>query len=158
MSLIKLTAISSPEVNGGKPTEVYVDANAVILITRGWERPAMHKRYDAHWRAMEGLYDEIERVNNEAKQALPTITPETEKEAQALNRAVRLREAAASLQTAYGMVRQATQGPLYYPAVECTVLSLSCGTALEHGVMLSRVFVTETPEQIAELVERHKRA
>jgi hypothetical protein len=38
--------------------------------------------------------------------------------------------------------------------VECTEVQLACGTALEHGVMLTRVWVTETPEDVFEKIRR----
>lgn len=82
-----------------------------------------------------------------------TMTASTEAEAKQADRWLVAKEAAASLQAAYHMVSHAMRGPAYHPAIDCTVVQLACGTALEHGVMLARVFVTETPEEVVQMME-----
>lgn len=42
----------------------------------------------------------------------------------------------------------------YHPRLACTEVQLACGTALEHGVMLTRIMVTETPDEVATIIRR----
>jgi hypothetical protein len=151
--LIKLTGIGHPDFEDGKPQPTYIEASCVITIERGSTAQAKHMAVENHRQALQCLWNECERVSAEVNNMAPkTMTPENEQEAAKINKWFNAKQAADALNAACGLVARARQDE-YYPMVACTVICLSCGTETGHGVMLSRVFVQESPERVAALVQ-----
>lgn len=148
MKMIKLTALPHPDLPG-PPRHLYVAASAIILIAPQRMGHPKLGVVDAWRQNIQILYEEVERVAHELSMFPPNMHPESEKEATELQRWANRKDIANSLNAAYSMVQKsAAETHQRHPDTDCTEVSLSCGTALEHGVMLSRVYVTETPEEI----------
>ena len=152
MKMIKLTAVQHPDL---PPAErhVYLRADAIIMIAP--TRLGQTKlRAAEDWRQnVQILYEEVERVSHEISSFPPNIHPESEREVRELQVWANRKDIANSLATAYNMVQKSAAATnTRHPDVDCTEVSLSCGTALEHGVMLSRVYVQESPDQIYDLL------
>jgi len=150
--LIKLTGIPHPDINGGKSAPVYIDPTRVLVITRATTRQAKYKSIEAHRQAMNSLHEEVQRVSGEL-QNIPGMFVETEGDAKKIEGWAHVKEAAGALSAAYGLVARTQAEPEYHPDVECTNVSMACGTGLEHGVMLCRVDVVESPEEVAEKIQ-----
>lgn len=148
---IRLTQVAHPDLNGGQSTPVFLRSEDVIVINRGQQTFTKMGSQEAHRQALESLHEEVQRINEEANRA-PSMVPHDEEDAKKIDRFMRVREAAAALNAAWGLIQRAASGPSYYPAIECTEVCLACGTALEHGVMLARIWVTETPEEVARAI------
>ena len=148
---IRLTAIPQQDDVEGTARKVFVDANRIIMITSGKMRFPDPKAAENRHQVMNGLWDEVARVTVALNANVPSFTPNTEQEAKALQDWAQAKQAAQDLTTAANMVKHYADEKGYKDAIECTEVSLACGTALEQGVMLTRVWVTETPEQVADL-------
>jgi hypothetical protein len=61
MSLIKLTALPHPDLNGGKPWPVYVDRR-VLLITRSWHQHVKIAHGDVKREVYDDLYSGARRL------------------------------------------------------------------------------------------------
>ena len=155
MSLIKLTAIPHPDLNGGKPYPVYVDHTHIVLIELtktsqqryGWREQA-HALVCSFW-------DEVQRVDGELQASAPQkMVPDSEEEAERigkdLKRWTQRKDIAASIHAAFGIMNQQQQTPQFHPPVECTCIQLSVPNA--QFAMLPAVYVTESPDQVAEMV------
>ena len=70
----------------------------------------------------------------------------------------RAREAASLVTQAHELWARSWKVEDQHPVQSCTEIQLACGTALEHGVMLARVWVSETPEEVAALVRQRSGA
>lgn len=151
--LIKLTGVPHPDLNNGQPQSLYVDASKVLIIERTRTAYAQEESAERHRQARQFLFEEVDRVGREVSELRSTIIPDNEHEAHEVDRWVRARQAAADLSNAYHLVSRIAGDPGYHPRVDCTCISLSCGTALEQGVMLSRVFVVELPDEVWAKVE-----
>lgn len=154
MRLIKLTCVPHPDIDDGKPRTIYVDPTRILTIERARTSLVKEGSQEQHRQAIQGLFEEVERIVAEASTMKKTMVPTSEEEARWADQWMFARESAAALQSAYQIVARVASGPAYYPRVDCTVVSMACGTGLEHGVMLARAEVTETPEEIAALMER----
>lgn len=148
-ALMRLTALAHPDIDEGKAKSIYVDPTRILVIERNVNRFTKEGSHERRRQAMTSLFEEVERVVAESKTLPMTMAADNEEQARANDRWMWARESAASLQTAYHLVSRASSEPEYYPKQDCTIVCLACGTGLEHGVMLSRVMVTETPEEIA---------
>lgn len=153
MRFIKLTAVPHPEINGGVSTQTYVDPSRIMLIDRGSTAFTKKKAREEYRQALGCLFDEVQRVAADAGALQKTVVPQSEEEARQVDRWMSAREVASALSAAYGLVSSASQSVGFYPDIDCTVIQLACGTALEHGVMLARVFVMESPEEVMQLIE-----
>lgn len=151
--LIKLTSVPHPDVDGGKPKAIYVDASRILVVEPGSTEYTKRGSMEQYRQALQGLFEEVQRVAGEAGALHVTTVPETSQEANQVDIWIRAKESAAALTAAYQLVSRVANEPMRHPPVDCTVLSLACGTAFEHGVMLSRVFVTESPEEVHKAVE-----
>lgn len=156
MRLIKLKAIPHPDVNGGASSPVFVNPDHIVLIER-----AKHQQERWGWReerraALNGLWEELQRIAGELSGQTPKLVPENEREAAAGNRWLMRKDAAASIQAAYGLVVQLEQQPSQYPAVECTCIQLSVPNA--KFTMLPAVYVVETPDEVATMTICHTQA
>jgi hypothetical protein len=150
MSLIRLTALPHPDLNGGKPWPVYVDRSRVLLITRSWHQHVKIAHGDVKREVYDDLYSGARRlakmVNDEMPMAIDDErTAKWAKEMHALCHDVN------ECYQAWGRSFRAED---FYERVECTEVQLACGTALEHGVMLTRVWVTDSPEDVFEKIRR----
>lgn len=149
MNLIKLTSVQHPDISG-RPEPCYIDSERIIGITRARTAFTDHKSTRANREAVDALYDEVRRVVDESRRPLP-IVPDSDKEARELQRTVDLREAAAALNAAYGLVLESKSTAVYHPEIDVTKVDIGCGT-VEQFVMLSHYYVTETPDEVAKLI------
>lgn len=142
--LIKLTGMAHPDLNGANA--VYVDASRVLLICPGYFEPMRldevnrRKQITAQiWAAAESLHEKVHGY-------IPDMTDPV-----AIQWMQTARAGCSEVSEAYRAINRL--GPeSYHPRLECTEVQLACGTALEHGVMLTRVWVKETPEEVSEKV------
>lgn len=154
--LIRLTGVPHPELNEGKPQPVYIDCRKVLTIEPGMHSPAKLETAEAQRQAIWELHDEVERAARELQKPPATIHAETEEHARAVDLYVKSRDVAAEMLAAYKLVAHWHRQPLNHKPVECTIVGLSCGTALEQGVMLTRVAVMEAAEEVARLVREER--
>ena len=146
--LIKLTTVPHPDLNDGKPQPCYIDASRVLLIIQG------HPQYPKIG-SIESNREAYERLS---KAAHELATKVNQYECPNLHDPA----AVAWMKNIAGMVHELSHAAnewgraykigSYHPRVDCTEVQLACGTALEHGVMLTRVWVMEPPEHVAALV------
>lgn len=148
MALIKLTGVPHPDLNGGVAQPVYIDASRVLLICQGHHQfpkiGSLERNHENYSRLRSGAEKLAEIVNG----YIPKMDDPTavgwmrvaQVAAQAVSDAARSWREAAGLQD-------------YHPRMDCTEVQLACGTALEHGVMLTRVWVSETPEEVMRAIQ-----
>lgn len=151
--MIRLTGINNIEYSDERQLPVYVDASAIIMITLGYTQFPKRSDQEQRNRATAGLWEEVERVTATLSGPAPNMAPSCEEEAQKVTDWANARQAAQDLHAAARLVDHYTNRASYGERIKCTEIALSCGTALEHGVMLSRVWVQETPEQIVDLMD-----
>lgn len=147
--LIKLTAVPHPDLNGGKPWPIYVDPRHVLFITRTVHHHVKLMHGDLKREVADDLYEHAQRLNKLLSEKWPNAIDTSE----AADWAKKLHMAGHAVNEAYQVWARAYREQDLHPRVECTEIQLACGTALEHGVMLARTWVTESPEQVADLVE-----
>lgn len=149
MALIRLTQVPHPDLADGKPQPCYVDASRILLITRGTiAHPKKASNQDRRaW--LERLWQGSRKLSDMTNDYLPAMDDPA-----AVSWMVNARDTAAQVRAAYDATGKAYDKGDYWPEQECTEISMACGTALEHGVMLSRVWVSETPEEVAALLSR----
>lgn len=148
--LIKLTGVSHPDQPGETP--IYIDAARVICITRSVVSYNKKGAEEAYRQALESLWDEVIRVGDEVNNMQKRVAPENEEEARATELWLKRKGVADELGNAYKLVSYYAKTPLRHPEVRCTQVDLACGTALEQGVMLTHVWVTESPDEVARLI------
>lgn len=151
--MIKLTGIPNPDVNGGKSQPVYIDGTRVLVIEPSAMRLLKKGSNEAWNQAMNSLHDEVQRIASELGTYPISMVVDSEESEKRLNDWTRAKEAASSLSAAYGIVAKAGISAAHHPEIECTAVSLACGTGLEHGVMLCRVYVVESPEEVARMID-----
>ena len=146
--LIKLTGVPHPDLNDGKSMPVFIDASRVLLISQGWhEYPkigAIERQRDLYHK----LYKLTEELAEKVSSYMPSMTDPI-----AVGWLRTAQTAAQAVSGAYRDWGASHNQSLFHPRVECTEIQLACGTALEHGVMLTRVWVTESPEEVYGIVE-----
>jgi len=145
--LIKLTAVPNPDIEDGREHPVYIDASRVLFITResvqftklasGEERRAA---YDQLWKGVQILTEQVGAY-------IPNMSDPV-----AVGWFTRARETVQQVSNAYAMWSRAYTNLDNYPRQSCTEVQLACGTALEHGVMLTRVWVKESPEEVYDAI------
>jgi hypothetical protein len=74
----------------------------------------------------------------------------------AANWMVQLRNGLGLLNSAYENLNRIARDPEFYERETVTAISLACGTGLEHGVMLEKIWVIETPAEVADAIARAK--
>ena len=148
MALIKLTALAHPDLAGGNPWPVYVDASRVLLITRSSHQFLKLGAADLKREVYDDLWAGARRLEKLLNEKMPDEIDTQE----AAKWSKELRMLSSDIQTAYSAWGQAYRQDDLHPRVECTEVQLACGTALEHGVMLTRVMVTETPDEVVRLI------
>lgn len=151
--MIRLTGINNIEYPDDQQLPVYVDPDAIIMINLGYSQFPMRGPQEQHKAATASLWEEVERVTSTLTGPAPNMAPTNEEEAQKVTEWANARQAAQDLTAAARLVDHYANRITYGERIKCTEIALSCGTALEHGVMLSRVWVQETPEQIVELMK-----
>jgi hypothetical protein len=143
MALIKLTAIPHPDLNGGKPQPVYIDASRVLLILGSHHQHpkigSVERKREEYMRLRAGAQKLAEIVDGYMPKMDDPIAVGWMRTAQMSAAAVS--EAAREYFNALGE-------PDLHERVDCTEVQLACGTALEHGVMLTRVWVSESPDEV----------
>lgn len=152
MELIKLTAVPNPEIDDGAPYAVYIDATRVLYISRGTIRFTKEDAIDTHRAYYDKLYAGSRKLAEMVNAYVPAMDDPT-----AVGWMMRARETSQAVQEAYTAWARAYQQHEQYDRQSCTEIQLACGTALEHGVMLTRIWVQESPENVAELVAETKR-
>ncbi len=144
--LIKLTGVPHPDLHGDQAPPVFVDASRVLLVCAGHvehsKLEVVKQRKDfisKMWVAAEALHEKVHAY-------IPNMTDPV-----ALEWMQTVRAGCSEMSEAYRAINRV--GPdAYHPRVNCTEVQLACGTALEHGVMLTRVWVSESPEEVYEAV------
>jgi hypothetical protein len=146
--LIKLTGVPHPDLNGGKPQPIYIDASRVLLIIQGHQTYPKIGSIEANREA----YEKMARFAHELATKVNDYTPDMMDPA-AVAWLRTMSGAAQELSHAAHEWGRAYSVGNFHPMIECTEVQLACGTALEHGVMLTRVWVSETPEQVYAIVQ-----
>lgn len=143
MPLIKLTSVSHPDFAEGKPQPVYIDWSRIICVCatriaqpREGSKNERRIAYDNMYEAITGLAAKCNAVKVDVEN-IETVN---------WMRAVQATSAAVS--DAYRQYSAVWKDSDNHPQADCTEVQLACGTALEHGVMLARVYVSETPEEV----------
>ena len=145
--LIKLTGTPNPDLNGGKPSPVYIDASRVLLICPSYIEPPRLDEVNRRKGLLSRIWAGAETLHEKVSSYIPNMTDPV-----ALEWMQTVRAACGEVSEAYRAINRI--GPdAFHPRVECTEIQLACGTALEHGVMLTRVWVNETPEEVHKAVE-----
>lgn len=150
--MIKLTGVPHPDINGGLPWPVYIDASRVLMITRTRHQQVKLLNAGLKRELYDDLYGATQRLTERLNKDFPS-TIDNEKAAGWAKDLHMLAHAVNEAASAWG---RAFRNDDFHPDVECTELQLACGTALEHGVMLSRVWVSEAPEEVALALRRAK--
>lgn len=142
--LIKLTGVPHPDLNGGKAQSVYIDASRVLLICQSHvEHPkigSVEEQRDLHVRIWEAAMTLSQKVCAYVPDMTDPVAVGWMKTATAASHAVN---------SASNAIQHVSGRSALHPSVDCTEVQLACGTALEHGVMLTRVWVSESPEEVA---------
>jgi len=150
--LIKLTSVPNPDLNGGQSQPCYIDASRVLLITQGSFRFAKADSVEAKRKLADDLYGAAMKLSDAVGGYTPSMTDPV-----AVEWMQRARETSSLVTKAYTDWSRSWNVDDQHPRVDCTEVQLACGTALEHGVMLIRVWVTERPEEVAHRVENAMR-
>lgn len=149
MALIKLTALTHPEFSKNGPAPVYVDASRVLLIVRGTHQFVKMGSEQLKREAYDDMWSGIQRLTKLMSEKMPTEIDTQE----AAKWAREIHQVSHDVNHCYAAWGRSYRFEDQYPRVECTEVQLACGTALEHGVMLTRIMVTETPEEVAKLID-----
>ena len=144
MSMIKLTGLPNPDLNGGKSSPVFVDASRVVYIERSATSFSKEGAQEAYRQARVCLYDEVNRVMETMKR----IKFEPENETDMANW-VQIRDIAQSLSIAYNMTNTG-EGNFYHPRIECTTIGIAYGDG--SGNKLAHFHVMESPEEVAAIM------
>ena len=146
MPMIRLTQIPHPDLHGGQPQPAYVDASRILMITTGLiglpKRAAKEDRQAALQRLWEATY----KLTNQVSEYQPQMDDPV-----AVGWMLQTRETAGVLRAAYEAASKAYAAGDFHPDQECTEVQMACGTGLEHGVMLAKVWVIESPTEVASL-------
>jgi hypothetical protein len=153
--LLQLTAIPHPDLNGGQPYPVFVDPEHIVLIERTKTSQELYEWRDEQNDLACRFWQEVQRCDSELTQLAPrNFIPDNEQDAEKLNLEMRRwldrKDISASIHAAYGIIANSLQKPRYYPTVECTCIQLAVPNA--RHTMLPAVYVTETPEEVAEKI------
>jgi hypothetical protein len=151
--LIKLTAIINPDVDGGTPAPCYVDATRILWIGRSQVQFTKRDSIEEKKRLHDKLYAAAVALWKHVGEYIPSMTDPV-----AVEWMSRARESASIVTQAHELWARSWKVEDQHPAQSCTEIQLACGTALEHGVMLARVWVSETPEEVAALVRQRSGA
>lgn len=153
MRLIKLHQAPHPEAPTPAGT-CLIDPTRILVVSRGSWIPPARAMTEARRQSIEALHDEVNRVIAEANTMPQVLAVENKEDEIKAKRCIAYREAAQELTTAANLVYRVTNQVASHKEIDCTVVQLACGTGLEHGVMLANVFVVETPEEIALMLEQ----
>lgn len=149
MALVKLTGVPHPDLNGGKPQAVYIDASRVLLITQGHHQFPKIGSIERKQELAQKFYDAACNLSDHVGKYLPAMDDPV-----ALGWMNTARVTATEVQNAYQKYSYLSRSEDYHPRVDCTEVQLACGTALEHGVMLTRVWVSESPEEVSRILNQ----
>lgn len=147
--LIKLTGVPHPDLNGGKPQAVYIDASRVLLIAQNWHRYPKIGVQDSYNELHSKLFLATSELAEKVSGYIPSMSDPV-----AVGWMQTAQVAAGAVSEAYRNWGAAHNEQAFHPRVECTEVQLACGTAIEHGVMLTRVCVTESPDEVARAVQK----
>ena len=145
--LIKLTGVVHPDLNGGRPAPVYIDPSRVLVIAVSTQRFSKTGSFERN----QELYGRLRLSAEKLAEAVNGYMPKMD-DPVAVEWLRTAQMAAHSVSEASRAWYSATGQQDYHDPIDCTEISLACGTALEHGVMLSRVWVSESPEEVAALL------
>lgn len=145
--LIRLTGIPHPDLNGGNAQPIYIDASRVLLILGGYVTLPKLGSMEAHKELYDKLFIASRQLADAANSYMPDMTDPT-----AVGWMRTIQMTAGDVNSAYKAWGSSYNQNDFYPRIDCTEIQLACGTALEHGVMLTRVWVSESPEEVCEVV------
>lgn len=143
-NLIELTALPHPDMNEGKSWPVFVDASRILNITRGRHQNLRLDRQRLKIEVYDDLFFGIQRLTRLLMDKMPTEIDNQE----AAKWAKEMHAVSHDVQECYSVWGRAYRSEDFHPPTECTEIQLACGTALEHGVMLARIFVVEQPDEV----------
>lgn len=146
--LLKLT---TPTIPGepAKSSTCYVDTRHIIMIVREQFEPVRRSVLDDRAAAMDRLFNGATMLAKMVTDYVPPMNDPV-----AVQWMLKCKEVASAVSAAYGHAQHAMREDTpRHPPQEVTVVHLGCGTALEHGVMLAKVWVVETPEEIVAAIE-----
>lgn len=149
MALIKLTALSHPSVADGQAWPVYIDWSRVLLITRSTHQFVKMEPVALKREAYDDMWAGVQRLTKLLNEKMPTEIDSQAAAKWAKDMHMLLHDVQ-GCHAAWGQMYRVDD---LYPRVDCTEVQLACGTALEHGVMLTRIMVTETPDEVAKAVQ-----
>ena len=143
MRLVKLTGMPHPDA-GGKSWAVYVDAERVLYIERGYSAWLQERTQESFRQSLQQLYEEVERVAVQLQKVSVNF-----EDPQVAKLSVELRDSSSALQAAAGLCGRWSAAAPFHPRAECTTIGLAYEGS---GNTLARVHVTESPERCAELI------
>lgn len=153
--MIRLTGVEAEQDQQEREPAVYVDPDAIITIVSCKQRFARRADQEQHQAAIRSLFEEVTRVTAElTNRDAPKLAVESQEDADRLQSWANSKQAATDLTAAARLVEHYANHVSYTDPVRCSEIALSCGTALEHGVMLSRLWVKETPEEIVGIITK----
>lgn len=147
MKLIELTGVPHSDVDDGKPQKVFIDPSRILLVNRTKLAHAKEGSIENRRQMAEDLRNATRALLEKVHGYQPDMTDPV-----ALSWMMQAKTAAGEVQAAFLDWSKAFVEQDYYPMVACTEISMACGTGLEHGVMLAKVWVSETPEQVAHII------
>ena len=147
--MIKLTGITNPRINNGQPYPVYIDPTRVLLITKVAQSTLTADAERARRVAADQLHEGAEKLAKMVAEYAPNMADPV-----AVGWMRSCAAVAAAVNDAYHHYARAFNKEDYTEPTTFTEIQLACGTALEHGVMLARVWVQEEPEAVADEIRR----
>jgi hypothetical protein len=141
MRLIKLTQLPHPDVDGGRGGPIFINSDSIISIERCRVGYEMEGRIEQYRQTLSSLHNEVMRVSAQ----LERINIDFERPEDSTKDVMDARECASALKSAYALLQHTASIGLTHPRVDCTCVNL-----LGNSVCL-KVFVTETPEQVASM-------
>lgn len=148
-TLIKLTNVPHPDIEEGKPQPVYVDASRILSISRARFAYAKEESIERHRKATWAFWEAVEKLQRQTLNQQPNM-----EDPAAATWMVQLRNGLGLLTGAYENLNRISREPEYYERDTVTMISLACGTGLEHGVMLEKIWVVETPAEVADAINQ----
>lgn len=145
--LIKLTNAPSPDINAGVPSVCYVESTRIISLCRSSIRPGSVRAVDERAALAETLWTGAHRLSDCVNKYVPDMHDPT-----SVGWMQEARGHAQHVLDAYRAIN-GTDRNQYQDRMECTDVTIAAGNAENGGMMLQRVWVIETPDEIAAMLE-----
>jgi hypothetical protein len=146
--LIKLTAVQNPSIDGGRSEPCFIDASRVVAVQRARLTLIKDETIKARERLADNVYAAAVKLWDTVGTYLPNMSDPV-----AVRWMQEARETASKVTQAHEIWQRChRQLEANHPPVMCTEIQLACGATFSEGVMVSRVWVTESPEEVAHRV------